>query len=161
MTTEALTEMENILKRESWGCLGLTDGQEIYVLPINHAYVSGRLLFHCAFKGRKLDCIRANPNVGFTVATQSGEIGDHGTKTPCHTDCESVICFGTARIVEDLSQRANVLNAFNRAFKPDAEDLPEKRIAGCLAFEITINRMSGRRETNHTCTTWEHTFTQA
>jgi len=56
---ESRVEMEEILRREVWGCLGLCADVQPYVVPINYAYVDGRILFHCALEGEKLDCIRA------------------------------------------------------------------------------------------------------
>ena len=152
-TSEGLAEMESILRRETWGCLGLCMDGRPYVVPLNHAYVDGKILFHCALKGRKLDCIRANPHVCFVVARQEATVSDHGG-TQCHLDCDSVICTGTARIVEDLEERARVLDAFNRAFKPDAEDLPMDRVRGCAAVEITVTGMTGRRERGGKRTRW-------
>jgi nitroimidazol reductase NimA-like FMN-containing flavoprotein (pyridoxamine 5'-phosphate oxidase superfamily) len=151
---EGMAEMESILRRETWGCLGLCRDGEPYVVPLNYAYVDGKILFHCALEGLKLDCIRANPNVCFVVARQEATVSDHGG-TKCHIDCDSVICTGTARIVDDLEDRAAVLNAFNRAFKPEAEDLAENRVGGCGAVEITVTKITGRRERGGKRTLWE------
>ena len=75
---ESGAEMEEMLRREAWGCLGLcTPEGAPYVVPVNYAYVEGKILFHCALEGQKLDCIRANPNVCFTVARQPGTVREH------------------------------------------------------------------------------------
>jgi nitroimidazol reductase NimA-like FMN-containing flavoprotein (pyridoxamine 5'-phosphate oxidase superfamily) len=143
---ESREEMEEILREEAWGCLGLTADGQSYVVPLNYGYVDGKILFHCGLEGRKLDLIRKNPGVCFTVARQSGDVQDHPGGKPCHVDNDSVICYGTARIVEDLDEREQLLNAFNRVFRPNAPWLDRKRIAHCLAVEITIREMTGRRE---------------
>ncbi len=153
---ESRVEMEEILRREVWGCLGLCADGRPYVVPVNYAYLDGRIVFHCALEGEKLDCIRGNPNVCFTVACQSGEVSDHPGGKQCHVDCDSVICRGTGRIVEDLEERAGVLNAFNRAFRPEAGDLAAERVAGCAAVEITIREMTGRRERGEERTFWRY-----
>ena len=145
--------MERILQEEDIGHLGLARESHVYVVPINYTYSNGRVLFHCALEGLKLDCIQANPQVCFVVARQEGTVSDHGG-TKCHIDCDSVICYGTARIVEDLEERAVVLNEFNRAFKPDAGDLPMDRVRACGAVEITVTKMTGRRERGGKATIW-------
>ena len=154
---ESSVEMEDILRREAWGCLGVcsADGSP-YVVPVNYAYVGGKILFHCALEGKKLDCIRANPNVCFTVARQPGAVRDHPGGSPCHVDNDSVICYGEAKIVEDLRERADVLNRFNRGFRPDATDLAPERVVGCGAVEITIREMTGRREKDKERTLWRY-----
>jgi len=151
-------EMEEILRRCAWGCLGVIVDSEPYVVPLNYAYDDGRILFHCALEGRKLDGIRANPEVCFIVAEQPGAVRDHPAGDPCHVDSDSVICRGTARIVEDLDERAAVLNTFNRAYRPDADDVPADRVANCGAVVIVIGEMTGRREREGGRTLWRHRF---
>ncbi|HUU43257.1 MAG TPA: hypothetical protein VMX57_05725, partial [Planctomycetota bacterium] len=58
----------------------------------------------------------------------------------------SVICFGTARIIDDLDERADALNAFNRFYRPKADDVPMERVRNCGVVEITVKRMTGRHE---------------
>ena len=149
-----VSAMESILREEIWGSLGLSMDGQPYVVPLNYAYVDGKILFHCALKGRKLDCIRANPNVCFVVARQSGSVSDHEEGKKCHIDCDSVICTGTARIAEDIDERADVLNAFNRAFNDGAGDLPLDRVRSCEGVEITVTEMTGRSERDGKCTHW-------
>jgi len=135
------------------------DGKS-YVVPLNYGYVDGKILFHCALTGKKLDYLRANPQVCFTVGRQSGEIRRHAGGNPCHIDSESVICYGTARVIEDPEERKAALNTFNRCFNPDAEEITLERGLGCAAVEITISEMTGRRERqqDQKRTYWRYTF---
>jgi nitroimidazol reductase NimA-like FMN-containing flavoprotein (pyridoxamine 5'-phosphate oxidase superfamily) len=150
--------MERFLRANSWGCLGVGDGREVYVVPLNYGYEEGKLFFHCALEGRKMDLLRANPEVCFTVATQSGEVREHAQGQPCHVDCDSVICLGRARIVEDFAQRAKVLNAFNRCFAPAAADITDAEIRRCAVVVIDLSEMTGRRERARKATHWRHRF---
>ena len=155
---ESRAEMEAILQDMSFGFLGLAlDGQP-YVVPLNYAYIDGRILFHCAWEGKKLDYLTSNPAVCFTVARQPGTFRHHPEGDPCHMDCESVVCYGTARLVEDLGERAAVLNAFNRSFRPQADEIPTERVARCAAVEIVVEEMTGRRERDRELTCWRYRF---
>jgi nitroimidazol reductase NimA-like FMN-containing flavoprotein (pyridoxamine 5'-phosphate oxidase superfamily) len=161
MTDEFITtrsEMEAILREEQVGYLGLSAGDEPYVVPLNYGYDDGRVLFHCALEGKKLDWIRENPKVCFAVGRQSGEVRRHGGGDPCHVDSESVICYGRARIVEAVEERANVLNTFNRCYRPDADEIAPDRVASCYAVEVIIEEMTGRRELNRQRTMWRYRF---
>jgi nitroimidazol reductase NimA-like FMN-containing flavoprotein (pyridoxamine 5'-phosphate oxidase superfamily) len=151
-------DMEQILKEQLWGNLGLIDGDQPYVVPLNYGYVDGKILFHCGLEGRKLDCLRANPRVCFTVARQSGAVTPHPGGNPCHVDNDSVICFGTARIVQGDEDRKRLLNAFNQVFRPGAK-LPMNEIPACHVVEITITEMTGRREKDYKVTNWRHVAT--
>jgi nitroimidazol reductase NimA-like FMN-containing flavoprotein (pyridoxamine 5'-phosphate oxidase superfamily) len=73
-------------------------------------------------------------------------------------DSDSVICYGTARIIEDLEERKIALNAFNRRFRPDAPDVPMERVQNCGVVETKILEMTGRRERDRKRTYWRYTF---
>jgi nitroimidazol reductase NimA-like FMN-containing flavoprotein (pyridoxamine 5'-phosphate oxidase superfamily) len=82
---------------------------------------------------------------------------DH-TGAPCHVDSDSVICYGRARLLDDLTERAAALNAFNRRYRPAVPDLLLERVAQCMAVEITLAEMTGRRERDRHRTYWRATF---
>jgi nitroimidazol reductase NimA-like FMN-containing flavoprotein (pyridoxamine 5'-phosphate oxidase superfamily) len=155
---ESREEMEEILREGVMGCLGLSQEGKPYVVPLNYGYLDGKIFFHCALEGKKLDYIKKTPNVCFTVARQSGEVRRHEGGDPCHVDNESVICYGTARIIEELEERKTALNIFNRCFRPDAKEITSEAAIKCAAVEIAISEMTGRREWAGKRTYWRYTF---
>lgn len=144
--TQGLAEMEKMLREGAWGCLAVRDGEGVYAVPLNYGYADGRIIFHCALEGKKLDRIRRDPRVCFTVARQPGFVREHPGGKPCEVDSDSVICRGTARILEDPDERLDALNAFNRAFRPDADDLRADQVTRCAAVIIDIDEMTARYE---------------
>jgi uncharacterized protein len=154
---ESRAEMEQILREEVLGYLGLAGEEQPYVVPLNYAYAAGKILFHCALTGQKLDAIRRNPRVCFTVGRQTGEVRDHAG-APCHVDSDSVICYGRARLLNDPVERAAALNAFNRRFRPEAPNILRDRVEQCMAVEITIAEMTGRQERDRHRTYWRASF---
>ena len=154
---ESREEMEQLLHEITFGFLGLANEGRPYVVPLNYAYVDGRLLFHCALEGEKLDHIASNPMVSFAVARQTGVVERH-SQNVCHADSESVVCYGTARVIGDMEERTEALNAFNRSFRPDAEPIPAERVANCGAVEIFVTEMTGRREQGGELTCWRYRF---
>jgi len=155
---ESRAEMEALLRQGSMGHLGLSVKGQPYVVPLNYAYVDGRILFHCALSGAKLDHIRANERVCFTVARQTGRVHQHAGQDPCQVDSDSVICIGTAHLIENLEARQAALNAFNRRFHPDGTDIGTERTRNCMAVEIRIVEMTGRREREAGVTYWRWRF---
>ena len=152
-------EMEEILRKETMGFLGLCMDRIPYVVPLTYAYVEGRILFHCALKGKKLDYIMANPQVCFTVGKQFGEVCDHPQGARCRASHDSVICYGTARVIENMEERWEVLNQFNRSLQPDAEEIALGAISKCCAVEIRITEMTGRKQQKGMeWTHWEYDF---
>lgn len=156
---ESREEMESILRQETLGFLGLCGNGQPYVVPMTYAYADGRILFHCAWKGKKLDLLRANPNVCFTVGNQFDAAVRHPQGGQCAANQDSVICFGTARILEDETERWEALNAFNRAIVPGAEAISLKDASSCCAVEIAVEEMTGRRQRDGGSRAyWRHSF---
>ena len=155
---ESRQEMEELLREETIGYLGLSMDDDPYVLPLNYAYVEGKILFHCAMTGKKLDYLRKNQQVCFAVGRQSRDIQQHAEGNPCHVDSDSVICYGRARIVEDLEERKGALDTFNRCFRSDAEEITLERAEKCCVVEIKIVEMTGRRERERKRTCWRYRF---
>ena len=155
---ESREEMEELLRNQTIGYLGLSDRGSPYVVPLNYSYLDGRILFHGSLSGKKMDLLRANPNVCFTVATQQGDVRRHGEGDPCHVDGDSVICYGTARVIEDPEERKAVLDEFNRCFDPDAKGISLASAKKCGAVQIEIKGMTGRQEREQETVYWRHVF---
>jgi len=152
-------EIENILKNETMGFLGLCTNNSPYVIPLTYCYYNGRIIFHCAIRGTKLDYIRANPQVCFTVGRQSGKVMNHPNGGSCKADHDSAVCYGVARIIEEIDERCKALNTFNRYLQPDAKEILPKDVTNCLAVEISVTRMTGRQRRKGTkYTYWEYNF---
>ena len=155
---ESLDEMEKLLRKEEIGYLGLSLEGKPYVVPLNYHYSNGKIYFHCGLKGKKLLCMKGNPQVCFTVARQLGEVREHAGRNPCHVDSDSVICYGRARMIEDIDERNKALNDFNRRFRSDADDVPLERVRDCGVVEIAISEMTGRQERERKRTCWRYVF---
>jgi nitroimidazol reductase NimA-like FMN-containing flavoprotein (pyridoxamine 5'-phosphate oxidase superfamily) len=150
-------EMERILQGESIGHLALAAGDELYLVPLNYTYLEGRILFHCGLEGRKLDLIRRSPSVCFEVSRQTSPPVPHAGDA-CDAPFESVICWGEARIIDDVAERQAILNEFQARYDTPAktrEPIPLERTANCGAVEITVTRMTGRRCAGEEKTSWE------
>jgi len=90
------------------------DADMPYVIPLSFGYsLKGGLLelyFHCAHVGKKLDCIRKNPNVAFSMCVEN--------RIEIHEDvyCKSgrfyasVVGQGKAEIVEDTAEKCRGLS---------------------------------------------------
>ena len=151
-------EMERILYEETMGYLGLSMDGMPYVVPLNYGYVEGKILFHGALTGKKLNYLRANPQVCFTVGRQSGPPVRHPQGALCHVDNDSVICYGIARIVENVAERRKVLDTFNRYLQPDAEEITLEAASKCCAVEIKVAEMTGRQQRGLKRTYWRYSF---
>ena len=93
--------------------LGLSVNDEPYVVPMNYGYVveEGKLVLylHSAVRGKKLDMIRQNPKVFFSL--DCDRIPFAGEK-PCQYGLSyaSVMGRGMARIVEDVEEKKTAMS---------------------------------------------------
>ncbi len=139
-------ECERIIAGTYHGVLSLASGGEPYAVPMNHAYEDGRFYFHCAPGGTKVDCIRRNPSVVYTIMKYYGSPDDFKSRQNCHGKWESVVARGTARYIEDREELKEIftrfMNYYGKAnFKPTASSLADAR-----AIVLDITTMTARRE---------------
>ena len=108
----------DVLNRAKIVHIGMVDGDEPYVVPMNYGFTmeDGKLTIylHGALKGRKLDVIRVNPKVFFSlecdVQAFEGDIA-------CRYGIAyaSVMGSGTAVIVEDVEEKKKGLSLLMKA----------------------------------------------
>lgn len=108
-----LSEIIRYLDTAKFLHLGLVDGDEPYVVPMNYGYTmeEGKLTLylHGATKGRKLDVMRANPKVFFSLECDLQPF--EGT-VACKYGLAyaSVMGRGVATIVEDVEEKKKGLS---------------------------------------------------
>ena len=133
-----------ILESSENGVLALAGDEGYpYAVPLNHVLLEGKLYFHCALEGHKIDAIRSCGKASYCVVdadrVDAGELSTH---------FRSVIAFGRARMVEDIGECKRALLAISRRFAPDnmlaAQELIEQ-MANCTGIiEFTIEHLSGK-----------------
>jgi nitroimidazol reductase NimA-like FMN-containing flavoprotein (pyridoxamine 5'-phosphate oxidase superfamily) len=155
---ESSEAMEELLREETLGFLGVSVGETPYVVPLTYCYVEGKIFFHGSLTGKRLDHIRKNQRVCFTVARRSGPPVRHPYGGLCQCENDSVICYGVARVLDDPEERRDALNVFNRRLGPDAKEITVEEASHCIAVEIAIREMTGRRQRGLEYTYWRHRF---
>jgi nitroimidazol reductase NimA-like FMN-containing flavoprotein (pyridoxamine 5'-phosphate oxidase superfamily) len=164
-----LAQMEEILKHAEVGRLALCDGATPYIVPLNFAYLPGKIGFHCDWKGKKLNLIAKNPRACFEVDEFKGEVSYHYDAL-CHLDYDSVIATGTARVEnneEAIWRFFQLLHAKYKEIyrKPVSEGgkvFDRKRVSEACCVVIDIEELTGRIERTvegkRSKTMWHHKF---
>ena len=140
-------ECIQILQEEKRGILSMhgEDGYP-YGIPMNHWYnpENGKLYFHCAKTGHKLDAIRNHDKVSYCVYDQGfRENGDWAL------NIRSVVVFCRARIVDDAEDelRRRIAVGLCRKFTDDEAFLQKELVSAMprAAFlELTPDHMTGK-----------------
>ena len=139
-------ETEEILERGTHGVLALIDGEgEPYALPMSYVYSNGRLFFHCAKAGHKLEAVRSHGRASFCVVAK-----DEVWPEELTTRYRSAIAFGGIRELRDEGEKLSAVRALADKYCPGMS--PEEREAAIERdfpelnmLELTIDRLSGKR----------------
>ncbi len=141
------SEVEAVLRGAEVLHLALNAAGAPYVLPLSYGFEPGRIYFHCARQGRKLDLIRADGNVGFEVSTDVRLKEPDTPGEPCAYGVrfKSVIGTGKARIVEDPAERIHGLDLVMEHYAPGEWRFKEEKLAITAVVCIDIETLSGKR----------------
>ena len=134
---------EEILKKNTSGVLAvLGDEGYPYAVPLSYDYCGGKLYFHSASTGHKLDAITKCDKVSFCVIDKDTVVPEKFT-----TFFRSVIAFGRARIIEGEEEKRAALNKLAAKYSPNVPGRDEE-VEGSLArvaiIELAIEHLSGK-----------------
>lgn len=136
-------ECEAILRRAPRGVLAvLGDDGYPYTVPLDFVYEGGKIYFHSATSGHKLDAIAACDKCSFCVL-------DEGRKeeNAWWYHFNSVVAFGRIRRLTDRVDMLNALRALGDKYFPpehDTEDDIARNIAHVAVLELSIEHMTGK-----------------
>ena len=99
-------ELHRILDEAQVIRLGLVDEGRPYVVPLNFARDGDEIWLHCAAEGRKLRCLRADPNVCIEADRLIQVTSGPSACGAWTSHYESVIGFGAAEVVTDDDEQA-------------------------------------------------------
>lgn len=136
-------ECNDILTVEPRGVLALLgDDDYPYAIPMSHVYVDGKIYFHGALKGHKVDAVRNYSKCSYCVV-------DSGVKNEGEWwyTFRSVIVFGKIRTLTDRNEKIEKLTYLGDKFFPSHDDTVkeiDRLLDKTEVFEITVEHMSGK-----------------
>lgn len=142
-----INEIIKILDKSKVIHLGMVDGDEPYVVPMNYGYTltDGKLTvyLHGAKRGRKLDVIRANPKVFFELECDiqpfEGEIACKYGITYA-----SVMGRGIAEIVEDPEEKKAALSILMKTQTGKEFEFEDKMAAVVSIIRIDVSEFTAK-----------------
>lgn len=132
-----------ILERMTNGVLAVhgDDGYP-YAVPVSYVYAGGRIYFHTAKEGHKVDAIVRNAKVSFCVVEQ-----DDVRPAEFTTYFRSVIAFGKARVLTDEAEKRAALELLADKYsqgEPGLEAEIEKGFSHLLMVEVEVEHLTGK-----------------
>ena len=138
-------ETDDILDRGSSGVLAVMgDNDYPYTVPISYVYVDGKIYFHSAKSGHKIDAIMRNEKASFCVIDKDSVIPEEYT-----TYFRSVIAFGKIKVIEDEKEKKTAIEKLAIKYAPgDTAANRDNEISrdwqNLCMLEMTIDHVTGK-----------------
>ena len=113
-----------------------------YAFPIDFVYDGGRLYFHCAKEGHKLDALKNCDKVSFCVMNEGFR-----KEGEWALNISSVVVFGRAKIMTDSGRILEKLRLLGNKYYPsdgDVEREIERTLSRVCMLELEIDHMTGK-----------------
>ena len=124
--------------------VGLCDGGEAYIVPMDFGYVDGRFYFHSAKEGRKVDLIRNGGRASFELEVDKGlRMDKDAMKCTHHFIC--VMGTGTVSVVEGEQERMKGLRALMEHYTSEMYQMTEKCKGKTLVLKLTVETVSCKK----------------
>ena len=141
-------ELERIIDSAKFLHLGLMDREYPYVVPLHYGYEleNGKWVFymHGAKEGRKLDLIRANPNVCIELETEAELISGGDVACRYGSSYASVIGIGKAKILEETEEKIHGLQLLMQHQTGRDFSFTEQMAAGVAVIRVTLQKIAGK-----------------
>lgn len=142
-----LNQIRAILDKSLVLHLGMVDGDEPYVVPMNYGYTleDGKLTLylHGATRGRKLEVLRANPKVFFSMEC---DVVPFEGPVPCRygTTYASILGSGEAEIVENVEEKKEALSILMKTQTGRDFTFDDRMVSIVSVIRITVRDFTAK-----------------
>ena len=139
----SIVDTEKIIETGEYGILSMvTEKNEPYAIPLNYIYWDGNIYFHCAKKGNKLNTIRKNNKVSFTIVGETKVLAKEITAA-----YESAIVNGSAVEIdgdEKYEVLVKFLEKYSSEFMDEGMKYLNKAINQTVVVKIEVSETTGK-----------------
>lgn len=134
-----------ILNKETSGVLALLGDEGYpYAVPMSYVYKDGKIYFHSAVTGHKVDAARRSLKASFCVVSQDMVVPEKYT-----TLFSSVVAFGRIREITDEGEKRKALGLLGKKYHPlDTEghrmEVVDQALIKVCMLEFEIEHLTGK-----------------
>lgn len=139
-------DAKQLLSAEKRGVLAVNgDDGYPFAIPLNYFYdeENGKIYFHGAKSGHKIDSLKNSDKVCFTVYG-----GEHFAEGEWAPYVRSVVVFGRCRLISDAEMTEEKVRTLAMKYYPTKEAVEAEiadHIKAAQLYEITIEHLSGKQ----------------
>jgi len=138
-------EIDTILKAGNVLYLALADNNVPFVVPLNYAFDGTAVYFHSARAGTKIEILKRNPLVSFTVSLDQEILPDPDNACDFETKHRTVVGHGRAVFVEDEADKRTALDLIVAQFTDRKFDYPETTLRNTTVVRIELETIKGKK----------------
>ena len=133
-----------ILERNTGGTLALLGDEDYpYAVPISYVYADGKIYFHSARAGHKIDAVKNHEKASFCVIDKDQIVPEKYT-----TYFRSVIAFGKMRFIDEETEIRRIAAILAMKYSADyADGIPEEinsSVKHMAIIEMSIDHMTAK-----------------
>jgi len=136
-------ELEAIIRNSDICHLAMVDNGKPYVVPMNFGYKSGEIYFHSAPEGRKIDILRKNPDVGFSLVGRH-ELVRNERACSWTAKYSSVIGTGKAAILSNREEKEKGLSILMKQYSDKNYDFSEVNLSDVVVIRVKVETLMGK-----------------
>lgn len=140
-------ELIEVIRRCQVIHIGMHDGEDIYVIPMNYGYTweEGALTFylHGALEGKKIDLLKKNGRIGFEIDCDH-ELVEGGLPCQFVFKFASVAGTGTAEILEDPQEKIRAMEHLMRQYSEREFEFTERLLSIVSLIRVKVDTFTGR-----------------
>ncbi len=136
--------IEKVITSANMCRIGLTDGDEPYVVPLCFGYERGALYFHGALEGRKTEFIKKNNRVCFEMDT---DVEIVASEKPCKWGVKyrSVIGTGRASILQNAEEKTRTLRLIMKKYSDNEFSFSKSEMDSVMVVKVAIESITGKQ----------------
>ncbi|MDE6867740.1 MAG: pyridoxamine 5'-phosphate oxidase family protein [Clostridia bacterium] len=139
------TEIDRILRFNTSGVLAIIDNNGYpYTVPLSYVFTNGKIYFHSAKSGHKIDAIKNCKKATFCIIDKDDVQPEKYT-----TFYKSVIAFGNVEVVNDMDESLLAIKELGEKYYPDHSNELQKEIekfkTAFLIIRFDIEHITGKQ----------------
>jgi hypothetical protein len=135
------SQIESIIQAARVCRLGLVDGDEAYIVPMNVGYSDNCLWFHCAKEGRKMDLVRRTGKASFEIDIDEGLVLDQDAYK-CSNNFKCVMGKGWISVASAPEERAKGIEVLMRHYHPGDYFVNDRCMDKTVVLKLEVESLS-------------------
>ncbi|MCJ7623552.1 MAG: pyridoxamine 5'-phosphate oxidase family protein [Anaerolineaceae bacterium] len=134
-------KIDAVIQQALYCHIALSVDDQPYVIPVSYGYQDNALYFHSGPKGKKLELLKENPRVGFSIEHQV-ELKE--AKSACKYSMlyASVIGKGRAHLLESIEEKSRGLDIVVKHYNAEPLEYTEESLRSLEVIQIDISEMT-------------------